>query len=182
MPTISDELIKESVSSGRNERGHIIPEVVYELREAKVSVARIAKEFGVSRNAIYKILNERKDLLAQKHKADMMRLSPWSNVSEEHRKAAPRKYVAYHIEFVLTGGKEMADYKVESLRFFYNKLAGVNVLTYDPDRTESTLGMSGGWDIEPKIPSDGDLIVRTDEELTNEQKSILVLPDGWDKL
>lgn len=177
--------IEQIVSRGRDERGAIRPESVFELRGLKVPAAEIAKHFGVSRNAIYKILKARPDLLDQKLKAELMRLSPWKDVDEEHMKMAQRQYVTHHIEYMLTNGQGMEQYKRMRLRHFYKELGEPDlerVLTYDRDAPRNEWSSNGGWVYVPREGSDGDLIVRTSDGLTDEQKKIFVRPPNWESI
>jgi hypothetical protein len=179
---LSDEQIAEKVARGRDDAGHIRPDVVFELRGAKVAVPRIAKEFGVSRNAIYKILRSRPDLLEYKYRNDQVRLSPWKDVDvETHGKSVQRQYVAHHIEYMLSKGVGMDDYKLRKLRYFWKELGDPQdlVLTYNPYEKPNQWSSTGGWRYEPKQDSDGDLIIRTEDPLTEEQKKIFVRPTEW---
>lgn len=180
-----DALVQQIVSRGRNDKGAIRPEAVFQLRGIDgVSVARIAKEFGVSRNAIYKIIDagDRKDLLPQNLKTDLMRLAPWKDVEEEHMKMAQRQYVAHHIEYMLTQGQGMAKYKLGRLRHFYSELGTDRVLTYNRNAPRNEWSSAGGWVYQDREEADGDLIVRTDDPLSEEQKKIFVRPSNWESV
>ncbi|WP_406379103.1 hypothetical protein [Streptomyces sp. NBC_00197] len=176
-----DALIAKIVSRGRDENGHIRSEAIYELLAIDgVNVVRVAKEFGVSRAAIYKRTKARKEVLPQSLKSEIMRHSPWKDVEPEHTKAAQRAYVAHHIEWVLSGGK-IDDWKVPRLRRFYRELGDPQdkVLTYDRNEPPNQWSDTGGWKYVPREESDGDLILRTDDPLTEEQKRVYVRPANW---
>lgn len=177
-----DALIAKIVSRGRDENGHIRSEAVYELLSIDgMSVVKVAKEFGVSRAAIYKHTKGRKEVLPQNLKSEIMRLSPWKDVETDHAKAGQRAYIAHHIEYVLSGFRKLDDWKMSRLRYFYRELGDPQdkVLTYDRNEPPNQWSSTGGWKYVPREDSDGDLILRTSDELTEEQKRVYVRPANW---
>ncbi|MFB7420744.1 hypothetical protein ACFC1L_39875 [Streptomyces sp. NPDC056210] len=179
-----DALIQQIVSRGRNDKGAIRPEAVFQLLAIDgVKVPQIANAFGVSRNAIYKIVKagEREDLLPQRLRTELMRLSPWKDVETQHWNMAQRQYVAHHIEYMLTNGKGMDEYKISRLRYFWGLLGDPMevVLTYDRNEPRNQWSSSGGWKYVPREDSDGERIIRTEDELSAEQERIFVRPENW---
>lgn len=179
-----DALIAKIVSEGRDERGVIKRDSVFLLREMDVKPPDISRLFNVSRNAIYKILKDRPDLLPQKNRNEQIRLAPWKDQAEAHKKAAQRSYVSHHIEYMLTNGKGMEEYKLARLRHFYRELGDPQeyVLTYSRNEKPNQWSGSGGWRYERMEDSDGNLIVRTEDDLTEEQKKVFVRPENWKQI
>lgn len=88
---------------------------------------------------------------------------PWS-VPAQFQQTYLHKMMRNHAEFMATGGKGMADYKLNKLRAFYERLRRENVVVeFDPNITPSESVSTGGWRLTPRLDSDGKLIIRENE-------------------
>lgn len=79
---------------------------------------------------------------------------------------SPYKRLRDHLEYMSTGGKGMAEYKLKRLRWFYNRLErdGV-VVEYDPQIAPNSDANTGGWRFVERQDSDGDLILRVNQHV-----------------
>lgn len=88
---------------------------------------------------------------------------PWS-VPAQFQQTYLHKMMRNHAEFMATGGKGMAKYKLDKLRGFYKRLERQNlVVEFDPGIQPSRSVQTGGWRLTPRLESDGELIIRVNE-------------------
>lgn len=104
---------------------------------------------------------------------------PWTPTNGQSQ-ASPCKRMRDHGEYIATGGDGMSQDKLQRLRVFYRKLKDENVVVeFDPD-IPPTPGVSsnGGWAFRPRLPEDGDLLIRVNEHtrLTEEGRRIWRFP------
>lgn len=79
---------------------------------------------------------------------------------------SPYKRLRDHLEYMATGGKGMAKYKLERLRWFYRRLYDHNlILTYDPSTPPNRWAKTGGWDFVQRTDADGELVLRESEHV-----------------
>jgi hypothetical protein len=158
--------------------------VIEELRLKGYSQADIARMFGVSRQAVsyYK-----KTYGGRRTARELVNDHfPWS--VPHSMQGSPYRRLRDHAEFVATGGDGMSQDKLDRLRAFYRKLREENVvIEFNPlIPPEPGVAKAGGFAFRPRLPRDGDLIIRKNvyTRLTTKGKVIWRLPgqDQLDKL
>lgn len=79
---------------------------------------------------------------------------------------SPYKRLRDHLEYMATGGRGMAEYKLKRLRWFYKRLESFGlVVEYDPDIQPNPDANTGGWQFVQRNDSDGDLILRVNQHV-----------------
>jgi hypothetical protein len=79
---------------------------------------------------------------------------------------SPYKRLRDHLEYMASGGKGMAEYKLKRLRWFYNRLLDQDlVVEYDPSIPPNSYANTGGWRFVEREDSDGDLIIRVNQHV-----------------
>lgn len=151
--------------------------VIEELKNKGYSQSEIARMYGVSRQAVsWHKINYGGHRTPREMINDHF---PWI-VPTELCQTSPYKRMRDHGEYMATGGKGMARYKLDRLRAWYRKLREDNVVVeYDP-RIPPEPGVSnrGGFAYRDRRQTDGDLLVRVNEytELTEEGRRIWRFP------
>lgn len=161
-------------------RQPIAPADVAAMKRRGMKPSAIAKELGVSRQWIYKILETLNDeSLLTPREYVLRKHFPWK-ISEQFSHAAPVLLIRDHGEYMATGGKGMPERKLKALRGFYRRLRESNtVVVFDPSIPPIIdVSAPGGFDYVPRTEEDGDLLIRVNEytNLTDEGKRIWRFP------
>lgn len=147
--------------------------VVEYLKNKGYSQSEIARIYNVSRQAISWIKQTYGGRMTPREL--VLKEFPWTVPAELSTASAYRR-IRDHGEYVATGGVGMNDDKLQRLRKFYRKLKDENVVVeFDPD-IPPTPGVSpkGGWAFRPRLPEDGDLLIRVNEHTRLTEKGRII--------
>jgi hypothetical protein len=156
------------------------PEVIAQLLRQGWTESEIAREFGVTRQAVnFQVLKY--DLPRDQRRVFLEKHFPWK-VPVAMGQSAPCRNLRNHGEYVASdNGKGMSDDKLKRLRSFYKQLRDGNlVLEFDPNLPpEPGVSNTGGFAFRKRRKSDGDLLIRVNEytNLTEEGRLIWRFPE-----
>lgn len=142
----------------------------------KKKQSEIALILGVSRARISQLWAEAG--LPKTPRQTVRAQFPWK-IEARFKSSELHKLLANHAEFYATNGEGMSRYKLKRLLSFYGRLKTRNVVVeYHPDVESNPDSGMGGFRLVPRMPEDGDLIVRINEvtELTEEARRIFRMP------
>ncbi|MEU3599636.1 hypothetical protein ABZ714_13060 [Streptomyces sp. NPDC006798] len=150
------------------------PDSIRRLRTdtPKLSVQDIADLFGITRQGVYHHINGESAQLDQPFRTSISALRPFK-VEDRHRKCQLYNYLTNHIKWVLAGPEGLSDARRNVLLRWWQTLSSESVIVYDPAETGTSLAACGGWRLDDRIKSDGDMIVRPHGEPTEEQRRVL---------
>jgi hypothetical protein len=148
-----------------------------------MSLTEAARALGVSKQLAHYHLYESGGGHVNPAKAARESM-PWREIEPQYRDTGPARRVAWHAEYIATGGKGMSAKKLRYLRQWYQRLTKENeVVVYDPAIPSHRGVRAGGWDYVPRVESDGELLFRANEYtmVTDETKVDWRLPseDLW---
>jgi transcriptional regulator with XRE-family HTH domain len=148
--------------------------VIEGLKRKGLSQSEIARQFGVTRQAISYYVRKYGGELTPRQKA--LEHWPWM-VPVRLSNQVPYKRLRDHGEYYATNGKGMSPEKLGLLRSFYQRLEGL-VVEFDPDLPPSEGAGIGGFAYRERLESDGDLLIRVNEHtfLSEEGLKIWVRP------
>lgn len=157
--------------------GQLSLAVIEYLKSKGFTEADIAREFGVSRQAVnYHVRTYNGKRTPRQRAIDEF---PFK-VPSDQGQTSPFKRLRDHGEYMLTHGKGMSEGKLERLRSFYRKLRDENlVLEFDPTiPPEPGVSKYGGWAYRSRTKRDKDLLIRVNEytRLTEAGKEIWKFP------
>ncbi|OHT98269.1 hypothetical protein BKG71_19315 [Mycobacteroides chelonae] len=137
--------------------------IVRQLRNQGMNFAEIAREFGVTRQAVSYLWRkyDGSQTTRQKVAAEL----PF-NVPDQFNRAAPLQRLRDHAEFMMTlDDPQLREDQRKRLRSFYKKLRDDNVVVeYDPNiPSDPGVCKTGGFAYRPREPRDGDLLIRENE-------------------
>lgn len=127
----------------------------------------IAAHFGVTRQYVSWVKRHKSRSFSETPREVALKHYPWKT-GERFHNAAPNRRMRDHAEFMATGGKGMARFKLERLLWFYRFLRNENVVVeFDPNIPPiEGVSSDGGFAYRPRKDSDGDLIIRVNEHTT----------------
>jgi hypothetical protein len=149
---------------------------------------QIAAHFGVTRQAVSQMMKRHGITVAATPRQIALENYPWET-GVEFNDAYENRLMRDHAEYMATGGKDMAEWKLERLRKFYERLQeNDEVIEFDPtlppipspkvwefgqERTQV-----GGFAWRKRQPSDGDLIIRVNRytKLTDQGRMLWRYP------
>ncbi len=151
--------------------------LIEELKRKGYNQSDIARMFDVSRQAVsYHKVTYNGSRTTREEVGDHF---PWTMPVEVGRQS-PARRLRDHGEYMATGGKGMSEDKLKRLRAFYKKLKDEDlVLEYNPDfKPVKGFANKGGFRLQPRRPSDGDLLIRKNKHtrLTQEGRMIWRFP------
>ncbi|MDL5204925.1 hypothetical protein [Streptomyces sp. ALI-76-A] len=143
------------------------------LRAQGMTYEQIGEMYGVTKGAVYLQLRDAK---ISKARPDHSRYIPWT-VKTEHAQARPnamlRLYSRREQNDPIPAVKErMLDKWLEEL-----KAADV-VVCYNREQAPNPASPTGGWYYSKRRPSDGDSLIRFEEEKKRNDSSKVVDPSG----
>lgn len=84
-------------------------------------------------------------------------------VSTEMGEASVCRRLRDHGEYIATGGKGMSKFKLDNLRYFYNR-SRKEIVEYDPEiPPEAGVSPAGGWAWRKRRKSDEDRLIRVNK-------------------
>jgi hypothetical protein len=140
----------------RLERYPLTLAVIEGLKERGLSQSEIARQFGVTRQAVSYHVRKYGGTLTPRQKA--LESWPWM-VPVRFANQVPYKRLRDHAEFYATKGEGMSPEKLSLLRLFYKRIEGF-VVEFDPDLPPSDGVGIGGFAYRERLDSDGDLLIR----------------------
>lgn len=157
----------------------LTPQVINDLRKKGYNQTQIAEMYGISRSGVSYIKNSAGTPYRTPREAAMDSF-PWKDMASKFKAATPYHRATDHLEYVATGGKGMAPYKLQRLRSWYQMMQELGVvLEFDPSNPPRPNLKSGGWDYKPRESEDGDLLIRVNRytTLSDEGYEIWRIPD-----
>ena len=133
--------------------------IIEGLKERGLSQSEIARQFGVTRQAVSYHVRKYGGTLTPRQKA--LESWPWI-VPVRFANQVPYKRLRDHAEFYATKGEGMSPEKLSLLRLFYKRIEGF-VVEFDPDLPPSDGVGIGGFAYRERLDSDGDLLIRVNE-------------------
>lgn len=164
----------------RGSRSGLTPQLIEELKRKGWTQSRIAKEFGVSRQAVSD-MKRRYPGYSKTPREEVMEHFPWKVPTKLHDSTYNMR-MRDHMEFRATSGKGMSDDKLSRLRSFYELLTTEDlVVEFDPDLPPPKGQIHGGFRLVPREESDGKLMIRVNDHttLTEEGSWLLRIPKEW---
>lgn len=157
--------------------------MIEELKDKGFSQSQIASMYGVSRQAVSWHLKTYGSPLSTRQIVN--EAWPWKT-DDAQGKASPYKRLRDHGEYMRTGGKGMSEDKLKRLRSWWKKLKDENVvLEFDPTLPPiKGVSPNGGFKYSPRVPSDGDLLIRVNKytNLTEDGEMIWCWPPDIDNI
>jgi hypothetical protein len=153
--------------------------IIEGLKRDGLSQSEIARQFGVSRQAVSYHVRKYGGTLAPRQRA--LESWPWM-VPVRFSTQVPYKRLRDHGEYYATNGEGMSFEKLSLLRLFYKRLEGF-VIEFDPNLLPSDGVGFGGFAYRERLDSDGDLLIRVNvhthlsEEGLKVWRMPAVLPD-----
>jgi transcriptional regulator with XRE-family HTH domain len=161
----------------------LTPAIIEELRAKGFTQNQIAEAYGVSRQYVSK-LKRNAGMYTESPREIALKSYPWKT-GERFNEHPLNRWMRHHAEYMATGGKDMAPWKLERLAWLYRHLMDNNlVVEFDPNlppEESSSIGGGssvGGFALRPREDSDGDLIIRVNEHttLTDEGRMVWRFP------
>jgi hypothetical protein len=143
----------------RLERYPLTLAVIEGLKDRGLSQSEIARQFGVTRQAVSYHVRKYGGTLTPRQKA--LESWPWI-VPARLSTQVPYKRLRDHAEFYATKGEGMSPEKLSLLRLFYKRIEGF-VVEFDPDLPPSDGVGIGGFAYRERLDSDSDLLIRVNE-------------------
>lgn len=137
--------------------------IVRQLRNQGMNFAEIAREFGVTRQAVSYLWRKYDGSLTTRQKvaAEMPFVVP-----DQFSRAAPLQRLRDHLEYMMTlDDPKLSEDRRRRLRTFYKKLREENwVVEYDPGFSPIPgVCNTGGFAYRSREPRDGDLLIRVNK-------------------
>ncbi|MGW1278480.1 hypothetical protein ACWD4V_16205 [Streptomyces tsukubensis] len=151
------------------------PEIIKRLRtdmQQTMSVQDIADLFGISRQGVYHHIAGEAEQLDQPDRVRIQAVRPFA-VESRHQKCTLYNNLTSHIKYMISGPESLSERRARVLVQWWKTLSPRYVLVYDPAETSTALARCGGWRLDDREESDGDLIVRPHGEPTEEQRRVL---------
>ncbi|MGW6624238.1 XRE family transcriptional regulator [Nocardia sp. NPDC055002] len=146
--------------------------IVEALKNKGFTQSEIAKQYNVTKQYVSWIKRTYGGSLTPRE--IVLQEFPWA-VSNHFTQTSPYQRLRDHGEYVATGGKGMAEYKLERLRAFYKKLHTGYVIEFDPDIPASeSMTKRGGFALRDRTPEDGDLLIRVNDHTTLTDKGKMI--------
>ncbi|MEU9603679.1 hypothetical protein [Streptomyces sp. NPDC048057] len=142
-----------------------------------LSVQDIADLFGITRQGVYHHIKGEATQLAQPFRTAIPRIRPFT-VADRHRKCQLYNNLTNHIKYVLAGPTGLSDERRDVLLSWWGTLSREYVIVYDPAETGTSLAHCGGWRLDDRVESDGDMVVRPHGTPTEEQRRVL----SWERI
>ncbi|QBJ00259.1 immunity repressor [Mycobacterium phage Pharaoh] len=168
-----------NMSGKTHARQALLPSVIEELRRKGFNQSQIAEMHGVTRQAV----SWQKQTYGGSLTTRQIVNKAWPfKTTNLHGKSKPYQRLRDHGEFMRTGSfKTMSEEKTRNLKKWWKKLRDENVvLEFDPNIPPQPGMAGGGFRYVPRLPSDGDLLIRVNEytTLTDEGELIWCWPPG----
>jgi hypothetical protein len=143
----------------------LTPELIeYEKNTLGLTQKQIAEKYQVSSQAVSAMKRYGGRKFSTTPREDAREKYPW-NVPDAQQDCWIDKRLRDHGEYQTTGGKGMTRDKLRRLRWFYDQLERDEVVVeYRPDNPPNEHAAHGGYRFVPREGSDGELIVRVDED------------------
>lgn len=172
--------------SGKRSKQHrqrLYFSVIEDLRRKGYNQTEIAAMHGVSPQAVSWHKQEYGGFLTPRQ--EVQRAWPWIT-NNEYGKSVVYKRLRDHGEYMATGGKGMAQYKLDRLKSWWKYLWNNGVVVeFDPEIPPiPKVSPAGGFAYRPRKKSDGDLLIRVNDytDLTKVGKRIWCWPSDVDPL
>lgn len=125
---------------------------------------RIAEEYGVSKQRVSQVSKMEAAQPFRPHRSVLRETYwPFGAIPYHFTHANQHKRLSDHLSYV-TPDSELSKPALDRLRGFYKRLIDNDeVVEYDPDIPPSEDNVYGGWAYRPRIPADGDLIIRENQ-------------------
>jgi hypothetical protein len=133
--------------------------VIEGLKDKGLSQSEIARQFGVTRQAVSYHVRKYGGTLTPRQKA--LESWPWM-VPVRFSTQVPYKRLRDHGEYYATNGEGMSPEKLSLLRLFYQRLEGF-VIEFDPNLPPSEGVGIGGFAYRERLDSDADLLIRVND-------------------
>ena len=148
--------------------------VIEGLKERGLSQSEIARQFGVTRQAVSYHVRKYGGTLTPRQKA--LESWPWI-VPLRFCSQVPYRRLRDHGEYFATGGEGMSFKKLSDLRGFLRRLEDF-VIEFNPDLPPSDGVGIGGFAYRQRLESDGDLLIRVNEHthLSEEGLKVWAMP------
>ncbi|WP_367138485.1 MULTISPECIES: hypothetical protein [Streptomyces] len=149
------------------------PESIKYLRSMKdpLTVAQIAKFFGITRQGVYHHIGGKTEQLAQKDRTSIKELRPFTVPS--HQQACTLwNNITATIKYALDP-TSLSDTRLRVMKNWWRTLDKNLVIVADEEEAGNYLAKCGGWRLDDRVPSDGDMIVRPHTEPTEQQRRVL---------
>lgn len=163
------KIAAEADAAMRGERGS--PELVKKLKDRKLPAVDIATLLGISRQGVYHHINGATEQLDQKDRTDIKSLRPFS-VPSHQQQCTLYNNITNHIKYALDP-TSLKEARLKVLRAWWKTLPENLVIVHDPEQPGNALAQCGGWKVDDRVPTDGDLIVRPHGPVSAEQKRVL---------
>lgn len=144
------------------------PAEINQLRLKGLSLAEIADLKGVTRQAVSKMVQRYNGFLTPRQQVQ----EAWPfKTSRAHNRSTVYHRLRDHGEFMATGGRGMAEWKLERLEPWWEKMEGV-VVEFDPSPQPGL--PVGGFVYRRRRRSDADLLIRRNEHTVLTDKGLLI--------
>lgn len=161
----------------------LTPATIEYLKNKGYNQNQIAEMYGLSKARVSQIKHQVTSF-SRTPRERAMDAYPF-RVPKPQQECAPDKRLRDHAEYMLTGGKGMAEYKLQRLNWFYKKLEEEGlIVTFDPSNPPTEGIIRGGYKYEQRTAEDGDYLIRFNEEpdLPEEQRILWRFPPARPKV
>lgn len=163
----------------RARRQGVSPETIRELRTMNdaMSVAEIAKLFGITSAGVYHHINGNRRILGMDNRERAKKIRPFAVPSAQQKCNQYNMLSAHILQYI--DPESLSAPKLKALTNWQNGLRAVPslILVHDPEQEPNDVAKCGGWRYEERTSEDGGLVVRCPEPPTDEQREALTL-DG----
>ncbi len=149
--------------------------IIEGLKQKGMSQSEIARQFGVTRQAVSYHVRKYGGALTPRQRA--LESWPWIVPTSLGQQSVCRR-LRDHGEYYATAGEGMGYIKLSLLKGFYERLQG-QVVEFDPDLPPSEDISAGGFAYRPRLESDGDLLIRVNAHtfLSDEGRKVWSMPE-----
>lgn len=166
----------------RQDRGSgLTPSMIDALKNRGYNQTQIGEMFGISFQRVSQIKYQT-DRYTKSDRELAMEMFPFTVPKEPFQRASQDKRLRDHAEYAITGGTGMAQWKLNRLRRFYEKLRDDNtIVVFSTEIPPSDYNKHGGYAYANRTECDDDYLVRFngDVDLTEEQKMMWRFPPVW---